>query len=353
MTYPQLIGNISPTSKHIYIYQIQNCTSSHTGVYNSHSRMFENFTIDTFVKTNLPVLRVLPSLYFLSLPALCFVLNTVLLVLFIYFRNEPSVKSTSVCLSLLIFTDYYLLIAYTVILIADIPPMIDVCVVLVWLSGLGISLPLILTTLLVKMLRVYRIFSHIEGLNQKFIHLNVPTFCILLSFYHLTLQYIFFWTLIDPHYSDDTCVEHPGFIVIEERCISEYTFLWFLLLLIYYRLLSMAVVIVAIKSRKIQLAQFKDTKKVNFLIFSILFIGGSAFAYSNIFASNRRYYFIPAYVLYFGHIVIAFLCPITLFVLKIWPPLAAKISNKYGFNLILSNHDPMLSTQQHRLLNTK
>ena len=327
--YPEWIGTTSPTYKHIYMYQVLNCTSTHTGVYNSRSRMLENFTTNTFVKTNLPVLRVLPSPYFLSLPALCFVLNTVLLVLFIYFRNETSVKSTSVCLSLLIFTGCYLLIAYTVILIADIPPMIDVCMVLMWLSGLGISLPLILTTLLVKMLRVYRIFSLYRRVKPNVYTSECAHFLYTALILSPNVAIMIAWTIIDPHRTDDTYVEHPGFIIIEERCISEYISLWFLLLLIYYFLLSAAVVIVAIKSRKIRLAQFKDTKKVNFLIFSILFIGGSAFAYSNIFASTRQYYFIPAYVLYFGHIVIAFLCPITLFVPKIWPPLATRISSKY------------------------
>ena len=176
-------------SKHIYIYQVVNGTSANVGIYNSNSKNLENLTIGTFIKSNLPVIRLLPSSYFLSLPALCFVLNTLLLVLYVYFRNEPSVKSTSVCLSLLIFIGCYLLTAYTIVAIADIPPRIDLCMVLVWLSGLGISLPLILTTLLVKMLRVYRIFPYIEGLSQKSICLKVPIFCILLPFFHLILQY--------------------------------------------------------------------------------------------------------------------------------------------------------------------
>ena len=94
--------------------------------------------------------------------------------------------------------------------------------------------------------------------------------------------------------------------------------------------LSTAVVTVAIKSRKIRLAQFKDTKKVNFLIFIILFIGVSAFAYSVIFSSTREYFFVSAYILYFGHIVIAFLCPITLFIPKIWPPFATRISKNFN-----------------------
>ena len=93
------------------------------------------------------------------------------------------------------------------------------------------------------------------------------------------------------------------------------------------------------------MVQFKDTKKVNFLIFTVLFIGGSSFAYANIFASTREYYFIPAYVLYFGHTLIAFLCPITLFIPKIWPyaPLAAKISKNNRVTVSNQLQDPLLS----------
>ena len=339
----QRISTVSSISEHVYIYQVLNCTSSHVGVYNSYSGMLEIFTIDTFVNTNLPVLRILPSSYFLSLPAFCFVLNTALLVLFIYFRNEPSVKSTSVCLSLLMFSGCYFLIAYTVVLIADIPPKFDVCMVLMWLSGLGISLPLILATLLVKMLRVYRIFTLYRRNKPKFYTSEYAHFLYTVLILSPNIVILVVWTITDPHRADDIYVEHQGFIIIEERCISEYAFLWFLLLLIYYFLLSAAVVIVAIKSRKIRMMQFKDTKKVNFLIFTVLFIGGSSFAYANIFASTREYYFIPAYVLYFGHTLIAFLCPITLFIPKIWPPLAAKISKSYRVTLNNQLQDPLLS----------
>ena len=314
------------SSKHIYVYQVVNGTSAQVGVYNSNSRRLENLTLGTFINSNLPVIRLLPSSYFLSLPALCFVLNTVLLVLFIYFRNEPSVKSTSVCLSLLIFTGCYILIAYTIIAIADIPPKIDLCMVLVWLSGFGISMPLILTTLLVKMLRVYRIFTLHKRVKPKAHTSECAHFLYTVAILSPNIVILIFWTLIDPHYTENTYVEHPGFIIIEQRCKSDYAFIWFLLLVVYLLILSIAIVTVAIISRKIRLAQFKDTKKVNFLIFIIFFIGVSCLAYSSIFASIREYFFVSTYILYFGHIVIAFLCPITLFIPKIWPPLAARIS---------------------------
>ena len=65
VTDPQWISTVSSISEHIYMYQVLNCTSSHVGVYNSHSGMLENFTINMFVDTNLPISRILPSLYLL------------------------------------------------------------------------------------------------------------------------------------------------------------------------------------------------------------------------------------------------------------------------------------------------
>ena len=149
---------------------------------------------------------------------------------------------------------------------------------------------------------------------------------------HITVLVV--WSAFDPLKGDDTYVEHPGFIIIEERCVSDYAAVWFVLLLTYNILLSLAVVIVAIKSRKIRMSQFKDTKKVNFLIFSVLFVGCSTLAYTNIFTTIGEYHFIPVYILYFGHLLIAFLCQITLFVPKIWPPLLAKVSKKNGLTLV-------------------
>ena len=285
-------NSIHKTSQYVYIYQILNGTSRHVGIYGSESKKLENISIDTFTKKDLPVLQIIPSPYYLVLPALCFLLNSLLLVLYIYYRNKPSVKSTSVSLSLLLFTGCYLLISFTVMTIADIPPSIDLCMLFVWLSGLGISLPLILTTVLVKMLRVYRIFSLYKKVKSKAYTSEcahfIYTFIILMP--NITVLVV--WSAFDPLRSDDVYVENPGFIIIEERCVSDYAAVWFVLLLAYNILLSLAVVIVAIKSRKIRMSQFKDTKKVNFLIFSVLFVGCSTFAYSSIFAVIGEYHLI-------------------------------------------------------------
>ena len=85
----------------------------------------------------------------------------------------------------------------------------------------------------------------IKELSQKSIYLSVPMhFLYTVFILSPNIAILTVWTIVDPYGSDDTYVEHRGFIVIEERCRSDYVSLWFLLLCIYYLFLSLAVVIV-------------------------------------------------------------------------------------------------------------
>ena len=91
---------------------------------------------------SLPIVIVLPFL---------FVTTTALLVLFLYFHNEPSVKSSSVPLTLLLFLGCYLQEVYAVVLIItesqSIRPLsVDLCMVNIWLSNLGLAMLVILAT---------------------------------------------------------------------------------------------------------------------------------------------------------------------------------------------------------------
>ena len=90
-----------------------------------------------------------------------------MLIGYIYFRNEPEVKSTSFTLSLLIlFLGCYLhVIVLSLLLYLDQPISISlvilntICGVLPWIRGLGVSTSLIIATLLVKLARVCHIFN--------------------------------------------------------------------------------------------------------------------------------------------------------------------------------------------------
>ena len=317
----------------IYFYQLKNGTLNPVCTYNGRSRALssisQNFSGSKLV---LPIVsRDSPFSYYTMVPpSLCIVTNTIILILYLCFRNKPSVKSTSVSLSLLMFLGCYLLAIYAIVLIIDesynVEPLwLDCCMILIWLSGIGLSLPLILSTLLVKMLQVYHIITLNRILKRKVYTSSCAHFVYTLLVMLPNILILLLWTIIDTRRDNIQYVEHPGYIAAKSECKSNNREVWLLLMLAYNIMLSLTVVIVAVKSRKIRLKQFKDTKKVNLLIFLILVIGISTFSYWLIFALANTYFEVSIYILYTGHIVISFLCQIILFVPKVWPPVHEKI----------------------------
>ena len=85
---------------------------------------------------------------------------TLTLMLYIWFHKEPEVKATSFALSLIAFVGCYVDLAYLVVLFClnhtldsiNVPRDDSFYVSLPWLANVGLSLPLMLATLLVRML---------------------------------------------------------------------------------------------------------------------------------------------------------------------------------------------------------
>ena len=95
-----------------------------------------------------------------------FAFVTIMLIGYVYFRNEPEVKSTSFMLSLLIFLGCYLNLIFLLFLLYFHQPIMisedtlnAICGIFPWISGLGISITLIIATVLVKLARVHYIFN--------------------------------------------------------------------------------------------------------------------------------------------------------------------------------------------------
>ena len=319
--------HFNPQGSKVYIYQSINETANLAGIYDGTSRTLTNVSAITFTDSNLPIVyeQALLVPYLLPLSILSFLLNTILMVLYIIFRNKSDIKSTSVSLSMLIFIGCYLLVGFNFALLFYLQFRLDTCMLQVWLSGIGLPLPLILATILVKMLRVYRIFTKFKVLNQsiKYKDYALLVYTMLIISPNIIVHVL--WTVIDPHRKADYFIEHPGFIRMEIRCsIGQYYYIWFALAYGYLSLLFVIVVIVAVKSRKIRRANFKDTKKVNLFI-SLLFITATcSFSYWQILQYSGFHH--SAIVLYFGHILGAFLCQAILFMPKIWPLIKKKIT---------------------------
>ena len=317
----------------IVVYQVINLTTRVVGVYDVLENILvlqqqlslsnlENFNQSSLLPTFI-------ILYFFAISI--FILNTVLLLLFICFRKDPDIKSTSVVLSLLIFIGCYLLTGFAINGIVFeqrrlMPlPSANLCVLNTWLSGIGISVPLILATLLVKMLQVYYIFTRRykrvkPGVFTHNCSLVIYTFLIIFP----NVIVLTIWSIVDPFQDEIEYGIYAGFNepVRRYRCTSNHETIFFGFLFGYFILLSIAVVIVAIKTRKVRLLRFKDTKKVNLLIFLLLFI--VCFALSCWLFLMRLYEHATLIVLCSGNLLAAFLCQILLFIPKVWPPLTKK-----------------------------
>ena len=108
---------------------------------------------------------------------------------------------------------------------------------------------------------------------------------------------------------------------------SEHWQIWYWALFPYYWILQGALLFVAIKTRKIRSKNFKDTKKVNLLMFLILMIGVCGIAYLVTFFEVGLYNYAAILVIII-QTLIPTACQFTLFVPKIWPPLQKKLSSK-------------------------
>ena len=315
----------------VYVYHSLDSTIRLIGVYDGTSSILINVSDTIFTDYDLPVVnrKAILFSYLLPFPILSCIFNTILLVLYIIFHNEPSIKSTSVSISMLMLIGCYILIGYSFFLVVGALYKLDLCKVYIWLSGIGLSIPLILATLLVKMLRVYRIFTVYKFLKQS-THLSdvaLLVYTILILSPNIIL--LILWTAIDPGYRVDNFIEHPGYIENVMICNqSNYELTWYALAFVYLLLLSVAVVIVAIKSRNIRLARFKDTKKVNIFIFLIYIVGYFMFSYWRILWDSE-FHILSLIILYVGHMLMAFLCQIILFVPKIWPAVQKKIMHHH------------------------
>lgn len=161
--------------------------------YDGSSGLMATVKINTSVPSDLPP-QYTPTffmgLYYTGI-MVCFIVVTLTLVLYVCLRNEKTVKASSVSLSILIFIGCYLILVYLFIINSTLWPTFHMqsvkfhnvlCILISILHGLGYPIALILSTLLVKLLRVYRIFNF-HGKLSKFTSSNfaLAVYALLLS----------------------------------------------------------------------------------------------------------------------------------------------------------------------------
>ena len=321
------------------IFQIKNGSPVHEGFYHPTRKQIEY--MGRFLENPRPLVKltvvtdntsVVYTSAFSLVFLLCIVGVTIILSFYIYYRNEPEIKATSVTLSLLMFLGCYIIIFYMLMAILYTQSLVpsdspfNICLALLWSGSTGISLTLILATLLVKMLRVYRIFNHFGKVGKMYSDIVLLFYVLLLISPNVILHIL--WSIIDPYSADTISTEYSSYTKVKQRCYSKQTLLWFCILYLNIKGLALVLIVVAVKTRKIHRENFKDTKKVNAFIFILLIVIYIISAQWLIFRSigvKKGYASIPLHI---GHIIVVVSCQGLLFVPKILPPLQRNLFKK-------------------------
>ena len=169
---------------------------------------------------------------------MCYIQH-IFLVFYLVFHNEPSVKSSSVSLSILMFVGCYLTIGYYVILVLHELCWLDFCMARIWLCGNGVSISLVLATLLVKMLRVYRIFTAFKILQRSVYTSDFALFIYPLLIISPNIVLLIIWTTVNLYSRTFNFIERHGFIEVVLGCYSDYRYIFHPLLLAYLFLLCL------------------------------------------------------------------------------------------------------------------
>ena len=264
---------------------------------------------------------------------------TCFLFLYIVYRNEPEIKSTSLSLSLFMFFGCYLTLVYLILLLisdqpndtVDLSFYTNLCTLLQWTSGLGIPVPMIVATLLIKLIRIYYIFNKFATTGPAPVGKQwSDMFLALLVLVTISpnLLILIIWTASDTytiklHYS----MQNQEYIEVDKQCDSDHLLIWIACWIVYLMLLLIALVVVAFKTRKVRLRHYKDTKKVNAFIFILnlnIFFTVSYWALLR-FITKRH---VSGIISHIGHSALVIFCQALLFAPKVFPPLWRSLSKK-------------------------
>ena len=289
------------------------------------------------------------TIVFFTLSGIAILFTTVLVCLMILLYNSPQIRATSPILSLLIYTGCYLLIFDILVIFIRQSYQLQtnvfgaLCILDRWLvhSGYG----LVLSTIIVKLVRVYFIFTRIKKLGRfwrdKYLVLYSVILCLPLSCVHII------WFSIDPlSYQPVTEIRNdinPPTIVVIPVCTSTKGYgSWFEAInIVYLTSIILCILVFALRTRKVNYKNFKDTKKI--IIFSYFII----FMYPIIIAlwiTLRSLHMVILIAILFGiaDFVIAMAIQCLLFVPKIIPGarfLAMNKETKLNFKTCMEIND--------------
>ena len=263
--------------------------------------------------------------------AICTALTLLNTFLFVYYRNEPEVKASSYYISLFIFIGCYYTIAGTISLVLisstygyDVYARYVHCSVVS--SSAAIGLNLVFSTLLVRSLRIYRVFTYVGRLKKSCSNGTLSAMILLIVFGNAQIYVI--WAATNLNILQDTEVyqsdARPPYYEVVRDCQSEHSTIFLTFVYLYVGTVMALLALMAFKTRKIDRDNYKDTKKVNALIFTYIIIICIVSSLWSVLKQVRD----PAAsksILTIGYLTVPFSCNVYLFFPKTLIPLRRSI----------------------------
>ena len=208
-----------------------------------------------------------------------FGLITTNLVLIIKWKKEREVKAISPLLSILMMIGCYFLcsaplfmIMYRMLIIDNMALVTSLCHLKVWAS---IGMELILSTLFLKLLRIYHIFhaKRMIMMSDYWVDKYLVIYALLICVGKVIL--LILWNIITPISSKVTQEYIPvgnglPYYWATTHCVTSTV--WLSVILLYSGVLLFMIVVLAIETRHIKNNSYKDTKKVNAFIFLVIIV---------------------------------------------------------------------------------
>ena len=217
------------------------------------------------------------TVLFTVISSMCVIFTTVVLIFVIVLRKRTEIKASSLKLSYIIFAGCYIMFiaAQMRTMSRGYPISSDtiftlVCNIEVWFANLGINI--IFSTLLMRLMRIHHIFKAYGKVGKywrdEYILLWIAMICsggLLLYVVWTAYDLIRKVTTIEYRYEANL-----PFFESTSICSCDYLSIWLIVGFSYSGAIIAVVMFLAIQTRKIKLAAYKDTKKINAFIFAVV-----------------------------------------------------------------------------------
>ena len=332
-------GKLQESKSLVNIIQVRNATEVVIGTYipeadliiyqNSFNR--NSFPSDSFgtVYYEFPLwLQV--SMTIMLILLVCVTL--IIIVGHIYWKRRPEIKSTSFKISIIILFGCLLILVTsalrTVSVTFELPEYVTTifCNGEFWLFYMGISM--VAASLYFRLLRIYCFFhtSHVikKHWSDHRVLLYISIVC------SITLTFLVVWVVLDPlrPVSRLTFIHEAEFPHYSKYlyCSSRTMLVWFVLLAAWASLILITVIVLAVMTRHVPISNFKDTKKVNVFVISVLVMFSASFAFSH-FLDAIDLVVIAQALRWFMQFSIVILCHFCIFLPKFMPILQRQTSS--------------------------